>query len=242
MDRYRYMHEVNIRWKRPLDGRDIVTEQTDYFDDRIADAILHGSPYERLRVRRNSLFDQRIPTKLAWQSAILLLLSLVAPITLGYSGAVAALFPGATPLASSPVILMPGVLALVIETGAAAGHLAVAATLLSGESDLSTRRMRQLLSVEEMASFYGLIGGALLLGDNGGLLPPRLRRGGDDSAVHDGGNAGAVRCLRDGIERTRRLRRLLRRKRHALRGKSTARHPNAVVAGTERLLTFTAYR
>ncbi|MFH5798078.1 hypothetical protein [Haladaptatus sp. DYF46] len=157
------MHEVNIRWKRPLDGRDIVTEQTDYFDDRIADAILHGSPYERLRVRRNSLFDQRIPTKLAWQSAILLVLSLVAPITLGYSGAVAALFPGATPLASSPVILMPGVLALVIETGAATGHLAVAATLLSGESDLSTRRMRQLLSVEEMASFYGLIGGALLL-------------------------------------------------------------------------------
>lgn len=163
MDRYRYMHEVNIRWKRPLDGRDIVTEQTDYFDDRIADAILHGSPYERLRVRRNSLFDQRIPTKLAWQSAILLLLSLVAPITLGYSGAVAALFPGVTPLASSPVILMPGVLALIIETGAATGHLAVAATLLSGESDLSTRRMRQLLSVEEMASFYGLIGGALLL-------------------------------------------------------------------------------
>ncbi|ODR79150.1 hypothetical protein BG842_11550 [Haladaptatus sp. W1] len=62
-----------------------MTEQTDYFDDRIADAILHGSPYERLRVRRNSLFDQRISTKLAWQSVVLLALSLVGPITLGYS-------------------------------------------------------------------------------------------------------------------------------------------------------------
>jgi hypothetical protein len=162
-DRYRYNDEEYTRWKRPLNGRDIVTEQTDYLDDRIADAILHGSPYERLRVRRNSLFDQRIPTKLAWQSAILLVLSLIAPITLGYPQSVAAVFPGGTPLSSSPIILMPAVLALVIETGAAAGHLAVAATLLSSESDLSTRRMRQLLSVEEMASFYGLIGGALLL-------------------------------------------------------------------------------
>ncbi|GKZ15619.1 hypothetical protein [Haladaptatus sp. T7] len=140
-----------------------MTEQTDYFDDRIADAILHGSPYERLRVRRNSLFDQRISTKLAWQSVVLLALSLVGPITLGYSESVAALFPGGTPLTSSPIILMPGVLVLLLEAGAAAGHVAVAATILTNESDLSTRRMRQLLSVEEMASFYGLIGGALLL-------------------------------------------------------------------------------
>ncbi len=140
-----------------------MTEQTDYFDDRIADAILHGSPYERLRVRRNSLFDQSISTKLAAQSVLLVALALVAPITLGYPEPVMALFPGGNPLTASPVILMPGVLVLVLELGAAAGHVAVAATILSNEENLSTRRMRQLLSVEEIASFYGLVGGALLL-------------------------------------------------------------------------------
>ncbi|MCO8246568.1 MULTISPECIES: hypothetical protein [unclassified Haladaptatus] len=140
-----------------------MTEQTDYLDDRIADAILNGSPYERLRVRRNSLFDQSIPTKLAWQSALLLVLALIAPITLSYSDSVAALFPGGAPLTASPIILMPGALVLLLELGAAAGHVAVAATILSGEEDLSTRRMQQLLSVEEIASFYGLIGGTLLL-------------------------------------------------------------------------------
>ncbi|MGA9400421.1 hypothetical protein [Haladaptatus sp.] len=140
-----------------------MTEQTDYLDDRIADAILNGSPYERLRVRRNSLFDQSIPTKLAWQSVLLLALALIAPITLGYSDSVAALFPGGAPLTASPIILMPGALVLLLELGAAAGHVAVAATILSGEEDLSTRRMQQLLSVEEIASFYGLVGGALLL-------------------------------------------------------------------------------
>ncbi len=140
-----------------------MTEQTDYFDDKIADAILNGSPYERLRVRRNSLFDQPIPTKLAAQSALLLVLALTAPITLGYPDSVMALFPGGNPLTASPIILMPGVLVLVLELGAAAGHVAVAATILTNRTDLSTRRMSQLLSVEEIASFYGLVGGALLL-------------------------------------------------------------------------------
>ncbi|GAA0245040.1 hypothetical protein GCM10009000_071010 [Halobacterium noricense] len=141
-----------------------VTGQTDYIDDDITDVILNGSKYERLRVRRHSIFDQPIPTKLAWQSALLLALALVAPITLAYPSAVAALFPGGDPLSSSPTVLMPGALVLLLELGTAVGHVAVAGAILRGESTLSERRMRQLLSAEEMASFYGFVGGALLLG------------------------------------------------------------------------------
>lgn len=141
-----------------------MTGQTDYIDDDIADAIINGSKYERLRVRRHSIFDQSIPTKLAWQSALLLALALVAPLTLAYPSDVAALFPGGDPLTSSPTVLMPGAVVLLLELGTAVGHVAVAGAILRGESELSERRMRRLLSVEEMASFYGFVGGALLLG------------------------------------------------------------------------------
>ncbi|WP_435152587.1 hypothetical protein [Haladaptatus sp. DFWS20] len=141
-----------------------MTGQTDYIDDDIADAILNGSKYERLRVRRHSIFDQSIPTKLAWQSVLLLALALVAPLTLAYPSEVAALFPGGDPLTSSPTVLMPGAVVLLLELGTAVGHVAVAGAILRGESKLSERRMRRLLSVEEMASFYGFVGGALLLG------------------------------------------------------------------------------
>ncbi|WP_227355201.1 hypothetical protein [Haladaptatus salinisoli] len=140
-----------------------MTGQTDYIDDDIADVILNGSAYERLRVHRHSHFDQSIPTKLAWQSALLLALALVAPLTLAYPSSVVALFPGGDPLAASPTVLMPGALVLVLELGAAVGHVSVAVAVLRGESALSERRMRQLLSVEEMSSFYGFVGGALLL-------------------------------------------------------------------------------
>ncbi|WP_458206681.1 hypothetical protein [Haladaptatus sp. NG-SE-30] len=140
-----------------------MTGQTDHIDDDIADAILNGSTYERLRVRQHSHFDQSIPTKLAWQGLLLLALALVAPLTLGYPASVVALFPGGEPLAASPTILMPGALVLVLELGAATGHIAVTVARLRGESALSEHQMRQLLSVEEMASFYGFVGGALLL-------------------------------------------------------------------------------
>ncbi|WP_266075799.1 hypothetical protein [Haladaptatus caseinilyticus] len=141
-----------------------VTGQTDYIDDDIADVIINGSKYERLRVRRHSIFDQSIPTKLAWQSVLLLALALVAPITLVYPSDVAALYPGGDPLTSSPTVLMPGALVLILELGTAVAHVAVAGSILRGGSALSERRMRNLLSVEEMASFYGFVGGVLLLG------------------------------------------------------------------------------
>ncbi|WP_458189530.1 hypothetical protein [Haladaptatus sp. NG-WS-4] len=140
-----------------------MTGQTDHIDDDIADAILNGSTFERLRVRQHSHFDQSIPTKLAWQGVLLLGLALVAPLTLTYPSSVVALFPGGDPLASSPTVLMPGVLVLVLEFGAATAHVAVAVVVLRGESSLSERRMRELISFEEMASFYGFVGGALLL-------------------------------------------------------------------------------
>ncbi len=140
----------------------IVTGQTDYIDDDITDTILNGSKYERLRVRRHSIFDQSIPTKLAWQSVLLLSLALVAPLTLAYPSAVAGLFPGGDPLSSSPTVLMPGALVLLLELGTAVTHVTVAGVILRNESSLSERRMRHLLSVEEMASFYGFVGGVLL--------------------------------------------------------------------------------
>ena len=138
-----------------MDGR------TNDIDDGIARAILADSKYEQLRVRRFSYFKQPIPRKLAWQGALLLALSLVAPIALAYPDSVATLLADGNPLTGSPVIALVGVFTVGVELLASLGHVAVAAVLVRRTSPLSRQRARDLLALEDVASLLGLGTGAV---------------------------------------------------------------------------------
>ncbi|KAB1193796.1 hypothetical protein GJR96_10245 [Haloferax sp. MBLA0076] len=135
--------------------------QDDSFEDPIASALIDGSPYEQLRVRRRSLFKQSISQKLAWQSLILAGLTLVFPLAMTLPPSTRALFPGGDPLGSSPKILVLGAYAGTIVTIAALSLVYVGFRRLQREQSLSEREASHLLNVEEVASLISLITGVL---------------------------------------------------------------------------------
>lgn len=128
-------------------------------EDPIADALLGDSTYERLRARRYALVNGRIPRKLAWQSAFLLALALVVPITATYPAPVQAAFPSGDPLWSTPLVLWFGVYAGVIQIGSATCLMAVTALRCRHEPQLSESQATTLLNVEDVASMFGLVTG-----------------------------------------------------------------------------------
>jgi len=128
-------------------------------DDPIADALLGGSAYERLRVQRYALIKQRIPQKLVWQSGLLFALALIVPITVTYPASVQATFPGSDPLRASPLVLWVGVCAGSIQLGTAACLVVVDTIRRRLGVSLSEQQARTLLNVEDVASMFGLVTG-----------------------------------------------------------------------------------
>ncbi|WP_435333264.1 hypothetical protein [Haloarchaeobius sp. TZWWS8] len=136
-------------------------EREDSFDDPIASAVVAGTAYERLRVRRFSLFSQSIPRKLAWQGIILLGLALVLPLAMTLPESTRTFFPGGDPVWSAPKILLLGAYAGTIELVGGAGLVYVASRRLQSDDDLSEHEARRLLNVEDVASMISLVTGAV---------------------------------------------------------------------------------
>lgn len=159
----------------------------DGVDDPVATAVLSESSYERLRVRRHSLFSQSIPRKLAFQGTICLALALVFPIAMTLPASTQALFANGDPLTASPKILLLGAYAGALELVAAAGLCYVAYRRVRQCDSFSEREAHHLLTVEDVASMVSLVTGAVavavvdgffLIGHDGGLLAAFLGAGG----------------------------------------------------------------
>jgi len=134
-------------------------DTSDRLDDHISHAIVDGTPYERLRARRYSLFSGTIPAKLRRQGGLLLLLTAVVPVL----GAATATTEGGTAwsaLFTSPKIALLAFFAVGVETLAAVALFAIAALRLKHEI-LDERTAHRLLNLEDMASMVGLGTGGL---------------------------------------------------------------------------------
>lgn len=136
-----------------------MADTSDALDDRISRAIVEGTPYERLRARRYSLFSGSIPTKLRRQG--LLLATLVA--TIPATAIATATSEGGTlwtALFTSPKLALLGLFAVGVETLAATAFFTIAALRLRREV-VDERTAHRLLNVEDMASMLGLGTGGL---------------------------------------------------------------------------------
>lgn len=141
-------------YRKPPD----VTEKTgrgdpapEAVEDPIADALVSGSTYERMRATRLSIFGQPVPQRLGWQAAVLGVLALVAPLWITAPPAVRA----AAGPAGSPTAVVVGLLAAGVAVLGAAG-LAGAAAVRVRADDLDAGTAARLLAVEEAGSLLGL--------------------------------------------------------------------------------------
>jgi hypothetical protein len=132
---------------------------SDPLSDPIADTILGGSTYERLRLQRFSYFKQSVPRKLALQSGLLFTLAFVLPLAAGYPAETKALFAGHAPTAASPKMLLLGLVAGGIELGTASALVAVTVRRVQLEPTLTEEAARRLLNVEDVATLVGFVTG-----------------------------------------------------------------------------------
>ncbi|WP_410767003.1 hypothetical protein [Haloferax sp. DFSO60] len=147
------------------------------FHDPIAAALLSDSTYERLRVRRRSLFKQPLSRKLAWQSGILAALGLIVPLSLLLPTSTRTLFPPGDILWSSPKILLLGAYAGTIVTVSALALAYVGYRRVTASGALSEREASRLLNIEDVASLISLITGlSAIVAINGIFI---LGQGGD---------------------------------------------------------------
>jgi hypothetical protein len=133
---------------------------TDDEDDPILDALVDGSVYDRLRVKRFSHFKQSVPRKLAIQSALLGLLALLLPVYALYPPGAGAYVPSLNPAVASPKVLLLGVFGGVTQFGTAA--LLVGATLYRfRHQPLTERQATEVLNAETFATYFGFGTGGL---------------------------------------------------------------------------------
>ncbi|WP_058993222.1 hypothetical protein [Haloarcula sp. CBA1127] len=131
-------------------------------DDTIAQAIISGSTYERLRYERHSYLRQTVPRTLALQSALLGALALLLPIYGLYPDSTAAFLPSIDPGVASPKVLLLGVFG---------GFLQLfGATLLVGSAlyrvrlaPLTEQQAHAALNAEDFARYVGLGTGGLAI-------------------------------------------------------------------------------
>jgi len=132
-------------------------------DDRITNALLGDSAYERLRLQRRTYFSQSIPTKLTWQSLLLAGLALLLPLYALFPETVGAYVPGTDPVTASPKVLVLGLIGAGVELFTAA--LLVGAGLYRiRRHPLSEGQARIVLNVEDFASYLGFGTGGLAIG------------------------------------------------------------------------------
>lgn len=132
-------------------------------DDEIADALLSGTTYERVRYERHSYIRQTVPRTLALQSAFLGLLALVLPMYGLYPEATAQFLPTADPAVASPKVLLMGVFGGLFQL--------LGAVLLVGSvfyrvsrTPLTEEQAHAVLNVEDFARYVALgTGGVAIL-------------------------------------------------------------------------------
>ena len=144
----------------------------DTINDRITEAILGGSVYERLRAERTGVSSRPIPQKLAAQSVLLVALALVFPISAAFPAPVKALFPAGDPLSASPGIVVLGALALALVVLTGTSLAAIEYYRLRFESRLTHAQVEALLNGEDLATLFGIgtAGSAVLATDGLALL------------------------------------------------------------------------
>lgn len=125
-------------------------------DDPIADAILSGSTFERLRATRFSPWRWPIATKIAYQSYLLVALAGVVPLTLALPPEVAETYLGASRLDAAPNVLVVGVFSLVVIVLTAVAHAVIGLYRLHLEPDIPHETALELLAWEDVASSLGL--------------------------------------------------------------------------------------
>lgn len=152
-------------------------------EDPIAEALVSGSAYERLRVTRLGYFSQPVPQRLGWQAAVLGALALVAPLWITAPESVRA----AAGPAASPTVLLVGLFAVGVQLLGAAGH--VGATLVRLRAGgLDERAAGRLLAAEEVCSLLGLgTGGFATAATLGYFVLGRLGVDAVTAAVEAGG-------------------------------------------------------
>lgn len=131
-------------------------------DDPVADALVDGSVYERVRIQRMSTFDQQIPRKLHRFGWLLYLLAAALLSVTVLPPATEATLP-VDPLATSTKVLVLGLIggSVVVAMGVGLILNALAAERLKPMSESTAE---SLLALEEMASLIGfVIGGAVTL-------------------------------------------------------------------------------
>ncbi|NLV12821.1 hypothetical protein [Haloarcula argentinensis] len=131
-------------------------------DDTIAQAIISGSTYERLRYERHSYLRQTVPRTLALQSALLGALALLLPIYGLYPDSTAAFLPSIDPAIASPKVLLLGLFGGALQL--------FGATLLVGSvlyrvrlAPLTERQAHAALNAEDFARYVGLGTGGLAI-------------------------------------------------------------------------------
>jgi hypothetical protein len=134
----------------------------DHTDDRITDALLSDSAYERVRFERHSYFRQTVPRTLALQSALLGLLALVLPMYGLFPESATSFLPAADPSVASPKVLLLGVfgglfqlLSAVLLVGAVCYRVTM--------TPLSESQANKVLNVEDFARYVALGTGGLAI-------------------------------------------------------------------------------
>jgi len=131
--------------------------------DRIRQAILSGSAYERCRLRRRTHFSRPTTTKLAWQSALLGGLALVLPLYLLFPATVTEFLPSADPAVASPKVVVLGLVGAGIQAVTAVLLVAAAAYRIR-RHPLSERQARRVLDVEDVAAYLAFGTGGVTVG------------------------------------------------------------------------------
>jgi hypothetical protein len=134
-----------------MDGDDTV-------EDRHAAALLGDSRYQKIKLRRYSLFKQSIPRTLALQGLILAALAFVAPLALTQPESTRALL-GGDALAAAPKFLFLGAYASAIQFVGVVGLTYVAYRRLTTDDVLSEREVHDLLALEDAVTHLSLVTG-----------------------------------------------------------------------------------
>ena len=129
--------------------------------DRVTDALMGGSAYERLRFERYCVFKQSIPQKLHFQSALLFGLAAVLPVMAALPADVQEALNADEVAAASPRVILLGLVggATVFVCGIGLAVLAAARLRLGG--NMTESQAETILNLEEVASLIGLIIGGI---------------------------------------------------------------------------------
>jgi len=154
---------------RVLMNRTQTDDQPDGVDDPILRRVLSESAYDRVRIERFSHFKQPIHQKLLVQCVLLAALTLVLPLYALFPSDAAAYVPTMDPGVASPIALVVGLFALVLELGTALLLIGVALYRVR-EAPLTEDQAISLFTTETFATYLGFGTGGLTTAITLGLL------------------------------------------------------------------------